>query len=83
MRAGKDKECDRLEEELKKVEIEVRRYLEEKETEKQRQEQRERRKAKKWEKEKHWEMMRWITKYIEENKISWEEREEMRKKTEP
>ena len=65
-------ETERLEKELGRIEKELRRHEEE-------QAARASRKAKKWEKERHWEMLRWITSYIEENKTEWEERDKMRR----
>ena len=76
MKIGKEKDLNKLEKELNKVEKELKEYLVEEEEKK---EKDERRKAKKWEKERRWEMMKWITKYIEENKVTWEERDKERR----
>ena len=76
----------RLESKLKKIEEEVQRYNEEKkkriEENRQREEERNTRLLRKKEREKHWEMIRWITQFIEENRQHWKERDENRKREE-
>ena len=58
-------DLERLEIELEKAEKELKRYQEEKKEQAEREEQREKRKARKREKERHWDMLRWILRYIE------------------
>ena len=70
--SGKIIQEDRLEKELEKVEQELRSYEEE-------ERDRKKRKVKKAEKERHWDMMKWITAYIEENKLEWDERDKLRR----
>ena len=70
--SGKIIQEDRLEKELEKVEQELRSYEEE-------ERDRKKRKVKKAEKERHWDMMKWITAYIEENKLEWDEKDKLRR----
>ena len=58
-------DLERLEIELEKAEKELKRYQEEKKEQAEREEQREKRKARKREKERHWDMLIWILRYIE------------------
>ena len=80
----KTTEMVNLEENLKKIETEVRKYREEvdkKEKEKKEKQERIRNKEKK---EIHWAMLRWVTAFIQENQESWERRrrEEIREREE-
>ena len=66
---------------LLKVEKEVENYKKEVEKEKMEQEMKKNRLKKKQEKEKHWEMLRWVVGFIEKNQENWERRrkEQIRK----
>ena len=77
---SKQNKEEELNRKLAKIEEKVRRYEEEiviaREAAKTRQEKLE----KKRRKEKHWELLRWVVKFIEENTQQWEENKQKRKK---
>ena len=76
--------AEHLERKLKNLEEEVSKYKEEKRKEQEERKRKEDEKAtrikRKKQKEKHWQMVRWLTQFIEENKNSWKEREEEMRK---
>ena len=65
---------ENLEKKLRKVELEVARYREELEEKERKETQRRNQKQKKEAKEKHWEMIKWIVSFIEQNKEEWDRR---------
>ena len=82
MRNRNQKKEDDLENKLKRIETEVTRYEEEltqqREVAKTKKEKLERKRRK----EQHWEMLKWIVAFIDENKDQWEEDKKQKKKEE-
>ena len=67
---------DELTRKLETIEDEVKRYEEELKIERELARTKKEKLEKKKRKEKHWEMLRWIVSFIEENKGQWEEEKE-------
>ena len=82
IRIGEDKEKGDLERQLEKIEKEVEKYKAELEKIRDEKERREFQRDKKKKKEAHWEMMKWVVQFINNNKPKWEEIKKQRKEGE-
>ena len=74
----KNRDRGNLDEKLKKVEIEVKKYEEELKRMEEEKQKKDARLERKRRMEKHWEMLRWLIKFMDENDKKWKELKKLR-----